>query len=128
MESFGRVSGNKLAPYINVDSELLSTTRKQSMLSRIRGSLNLYCSEESCDFETSKINSLRNHLMMHLGKVPYMCNICGEHFERNDNAMKHFKQVHTEQWIRNILKLYFPKNNKCEIIYKSENSFGAVHK
>ena len=124
MESSGNFSQNRLEPYIKVDFELLSTTRKQSILSRTKGRVNMYCSEESCDFQTSKITSLRKHMMMHLGKVPYMCNICGEHFERNDYAIKHFKQVHIGRELRNILKTYFPKNfkcGKCGILHESEN-------
>ena len=124
MESSERFSPKNLEPYIEVDSELLSSTRKQSRLSKSKGRPNVYCSEEGCGFETSKINSLRKHIMMHLGKVPYMCNVCGENFERYDNARLHFKRVHIRQELRNILKTYFPityKCGKCGIIYESEN-------
>ena len=123
MEISGRFSRDKLEPYILVDSELLETIRKQSRLLSSKGGLNLYCTEEGCGFEAIKIDLLRKHMMMHLGRVPYMCNMCGEHFERSCNATRHFKMFHIKQELKRLIKKYFPKTykcNRCEVVLKTK--------
>ena len=131
MEDSGRLSRSKLEPYIIVDSELLETVRKSSRLLSTKGGLKLYCEEEGCSFETTNINSLRKHMMMHLGRVPFMCILCGENFECGDNATLHFKRAHIRQELKKLLKKYFPKTykcgNKCGMVFKTKSSY-QVHR
>ena len=131
MEGSERLSRGKLEPYIIVDSELLETVRKSSRLLSTKGGLKLYCYEESCSFETTKINTLRKHMMMHLGRVPYMCILCEEHFDCGDKATLHFKRAHIRQELKKLLKKYFPQTykcgNKCGMVYKTRSAY-QVHR
>jgi len=71
-----------LEGFVIEDEPLLRIVRGRC---RRKGETLFNCKE--CDFSTSLRNAMEKHVIDHLGKLPFKCDLCKENFGRRDNAV-----------------------------------------
>ena len=70
---------------------------------------------KQCDFNTTLRNAMEKHVMDHLGKLPFMCDLCQESFGRRSNAVKHIRVRHIFRELKVYVRKQIPVQRDCHI-------------
>ena len=99
-----------LEGFVIEDELLLRTVRGRC---RRKGETLFNCKE--CDFSSSLRNAMEKHVIDHLGKLPFKCDLCKENFGRRDNAVKHIRMRHIFGELKSYVKKQIPAQRECHI-------------
>ena len=99
-----------LENFVVEDKQLIQIVRNKC---RRKGETNFNCKQ--CDFTATLRNAMEKHVMEHLGKLPFMCDLCQESFGRRSNAVKHIRVRHIFRELKVYVRKQIPVQRDCHI-------------
>ena len=99
-----------LEKFVVEDQHLLQIVRDKC---RRKGNKIFNCKQ--CEFASTLRNAMEKHVMDHLGKLPFKCDLCHENFGRRSNAVKHIRVKHIFRELKIYVRKQIPVQRDCYI-------------